>query len=162
MFLAQQKELMVLDFYGLAFALGLGRHCYTDMRFRLLYDSTNCYLLVFGLVRAWQLMLWEQAWQGMVVLGALMLLIYYASRGGMGEGDVKLALVLGLWLGVEQGLLCLLLSFTSGALLGGLLLLLRRVQRRTELPFGPFLCGSGLFSYVYGKEILAWYYQFCF
>ena len=75
MFLAQQKELMVLDFYGLAFALGLGRHCYTDMRFRLLYDSTNCYLLVLGLVRAWQLMLWEQAWQGMVVLGALMLLI---------------------------------------------------------------------------------------
>ena len=95
-----------MDVYLLGLGLGLGYHCYTDLRYMLLYDSTNCYLLFLGWVRAWQLGLMQEAWQGLVVLGILMLLVYWASRGGMGEGDVKLAAVLGLWLGVERGLLC--------------------------------------------------------
>ncbi|MGM9568541.1 MAG: prepilin peptidase [Phascolarctobacterium sp.] len=149
-----------MDYYLLAFALGLARHCYTDLRYMLLYDSTNCFLLLLGLGRAWQQSLLEQGWQGAVVLGGLMLLLYYASRGGVGEGDVKLAAVLGLWLGVQQGLVCLLVAFTSGACLGGVLLLLQQAERRTQLPFGPFLCGGGLLAYVYGRDIVAWYGQF--
>lgn len=149
-----------MDVYLLGLGLGLGYHCYTDLRYMLLYDSTNCYLLCLGWVRAWQLGLMQEAWQGLVVLGTLMLLVYWASRGGMGEGDVKLAAVLGLWLGVERGLLCLLLAFVSGAVLGGALLFLQLAKGRTALPFGPFLCASALLSYVFGNRLLAWYYQF--
>ena len=149
-----------MDYYLLASALGLARHCYTDLRYMLLYDSTNGFLLLVGLGRGWQQGMLEQAWQGAVVLGGLMLLLYYASHGGMGEGDVKLAVVLGLWLGVQQGLVCLLLAFTSGALLGGVLLLLQHVQRNTQLPFGPCLCLSGLLAYVYGSDLVTWYEQF--
>ena len=88
-----------------------------------------------------------------------MVLIYHAARGGMGEGDVKLAAVLGLWLGVEQGLACLLLAFVSGALVGCFLLLCKPGQGQ-QLPFGPFLAGSGLACYVHGTAMLAWYGQF--
>ena len=49
---------------------------------------------------------------------AIMLVLYFASRGGMGEGDVKLAPTLGIWLGLDQGLLCLLLAFVSGGVVG--------------------------------------------
>ena len=146
-----------MDVYLLGLAIGLGYHCYTDVRYMLLYDSINSCLAVLGLWRAWQMGFLGQAWQGAVVLGGLMLLIYYASHGGMGEGDVKLAVVLGLWLGVEQGLLCLLLAFVSGAICGGLLILLQRKSCKQQLPFGPYLAVSALVCYVYGSSMLKWY-----
>ena len=78
----------------------------------------------------------------------------------MGEGDVKLAAVLGLWLGVEKGLACLLLAFVSGAVIGGSIILLQKNDGKKELPFGPYLALSGFACYMYGNEILAWYGNF--
>ena len=148
-----------MDYYLLALGLGLARHCYTDCRYYLLYDSTNAFLMAVGLVRGWRMGLLEQSLQGFLLLGGLMVLVYYAARGGMGEGDVKLAAVLGLWLGVEQGLACLLLAFVSGAVVGGVMLLWKQEQGK-QLPFGPFLAGSGIACYVHGADMLAWYWQF--
>ena len=149
-----------MDVYLLGLAIGLGYHCYTDVRYMLLYDNTNIVLAVLALLRAWQLDCLKASWQGAVVLGGIMLIIYYASHGGMGEGDVKLAAVLGLWLGMEQGLLCLLLAFVSGALCGGLLLIWQCQNSQQALPFGPYLALSALACYVYGKDLLQWYGQF--
>lgn len=83
-----------------------------------------------------------------------MLLLYFASRGGMGEGDVKLAPVLGSWLGLEQGLLCLLLAFVSGGIVGALLLLCRRGKLKQAIPFGPFLCAGAVAAYFVAKKSL--------
>lgn len=156
---AQGVEAM--DYYLLAFVLGLARHCYTDFRYYLLYDSTNAFLVAVGLGRALYLGVLEEAFQGALALGLVMLVIYFASRGGMGEGDVKLAAVLGLWLGVRQGLACLLLAFVSGALCGAFWLLFHG-KHKQQIPFGPYLALSALISYCYGKDLLAWYQQFYF
>lgn len=90
---------------------------------------------------------------------AIMLVLYFASRGGMGEGDVKLAPALGIWLGLEQGLLCLLLAFVSGGVVGALLLLCRRGKLKQAIPFGPFLCAAAVAAYFCGKEIITWYWR---
>ena len=90
---------------------------------------------------------------------AIMLVLYFASRGGMGEGDVKLAPVLGIWLGLEQGLLCLLLAFVSGGVVGALLLLCRCGKLKQAIPFGPFLCAAAVAAYFCGKEIITWYWR---
>ena len=149
-----------MDLYGLGLLLGLAYHSYTDVRFLLLYDSTNCCLALLGLWRGWSSGMLMEAWQGCFLLLGLMLLVYYASRGGMGEGDVKLAAVLGLWLGVEKGLACLLLAFVSGAVIGGSIILLQKKDGKKELPFGPYLALSGFACYMYGNEILVWYGKF--
>ena len=154
------KELMLMDWYLLGLVVGLGYHCYTDVRYLLLYDSTNILLALLGLGRAWHLGLMSEAWQGAVVLGIMMLIIYCVSCGGMGEGDVKLAAVLGLWLGVEQGILCLLLAFVSGAVCGCILVVLKYKNSKQALPFGPYLAMSAIICYVYGEAMLCWYGQF--
>ena len=154
------KELMPMDWYLLGLVVGLGYHCYTDVSYLLLYDSTNILLALLGLGRAWHLGLMSEAWQGAVVLGIMMLIIYCVSCGGMGEGDVKLAAVLGLWLGVEQGILCLLLAFVSGALCGCILVVLKYKNSKQALPFGPYLAMSAIICYVYGEAMLRWYGQF--
>lgn len=64
------------------------------------------------------------------------------SRGGMGRGDVRLAGLLGLllmWLAPTATLAGLTLSFVLAAAALTPFLLTRRLQRRTKVPFGPFM-----------------------
>ena len=138
------------------FMLALLYHSYTDIKSYLLYDRVTCFLAGAGLARALYYGVWRDSLEGAGVLLIIMLVIYFASRGGMGEGDVKLAPVLGLWLGLEQGLAALLLAFVSGGVVG--LALLACGRRRQLLPFGPFLCAGALAAYFWGVELVAWYW----
>ncbi len=141
------------------FVIGLLYHTYTDLKSMLLYDNVTLILASVGLVRAWyEGQLFDAAY-GAVVMLAIMLVLYFASRGGMGEGDVKLAPALGIWLGLEQGLLCLLLAFVSGGVIGALLLLCRRGKLKQAIPFGPFLCAAAVVAYFCGKEIITCYWR---
>ena len=142
------------------FLFCLGVHVYTDIKEMLLYDKVSLALAAVGLLRCFWQGTFSAAVLGSVVLGVMMLVIYYASHGGLGEGDVKLAPVRGLWLGWQQGLVCLLLAFVSGALYGALLWLLGKAQSKSALPFGPFLCGGGVAAYFYGAKLVAWYCQY--
>ena len=134
-------------------------HTYTDMKSMLLYDKVTLLLAAAGVVRAFFEQQLLEALCGAGVLLVIMLLLYFASRGGMGEGDVKLAPALGIWLGLEQGLLCLLLAFVSGGVVGALLLLCRRGKLKQAIPFGPFLCAAAVAAYFCGKEIITWYWR---
>lgn len=134
-------------------------HTYTDMKSMLLYDKVTLLLAAAGVVRAFFEHQLLEALYGAGVLLVIMLLLYFVSRGGMGEGDVKLAPALGIWLGLEQGLLCLLLAFVSGGIVGALLLMCRRGKLKQAIPFGPFLCAGAVVAYFCGKEIITWYWR---
>lgn len=142
------------------FILCLLYHTYTDMKSMLLYDKVTLLLAAVGVVRAFFEHQLLEALYGAGAMLVIMLLLYFVSRGGMGEGDVKLAPALGIWLGLEQGLLCLLLAFVSGGIVGALLLLHRRGGLKQAIPFGPFLCAGAVVAYFWGIEIVTWYWRF--
>ena len=143
-------------FFTTFFILVLLYHSYTDMKEYLLYDKVTLFLAGAGLARALYYGVLTDSLEGAGVLFVIMLVIYFVSRGGMGEGDVKLAPALGLWLGLEQGLVCLLLAFVGGGVVGAVLLACGR--RRQLLPFGPFLCAGAVAAYFWGAELLMWYW----
>ena len=142
--------------FTMVFLLLLAYHAYTDVRSFLLYDRVTLALVAVGIGRAALAGDVLVALAGAATLLAVMLAIYFASRGGMGEGDVKLAAALGMWLGVEQGLACLLLAFVGGGAVG--MLLLACGERRRMIAFGPFLCAAAAMSYFWGRELVAWYW----
>ena len=143
----------------LVFAISLIIHIYTDCKEQLLYDEVSTVLMLTGVIYAYYFgNLWD-AVQGAMASVVIMLVIYWASRGGMGFGDVKLAFVLGVWLGLEQSLLCLLLAFILGGVVGVILLLTGLKNRKDAIPFGPYLCVSGWVSLLCGKELIAWYWS---
>lgn len=142
--------------FTVVFLLLLAYHTYTDVRSFLLYDRVTLALAAVGIGRAVLAGDVLAALAGAATLLAVMLAIYFASRGGMGEGDVKLAAALGVWLGVEQGLACLLLAFVGGGAVG--MLLLACGERRRMIAFGPFLCAAAAMSYFWGRELVAWYW----
>ena len=143
----------------LIFAVALIIHIYTDCKEQLLYDEVSTVLMVSGIIYAYYFGNMWAAVQGAMASVAIMLVIYWVSRGGMGFGDVKLAFVLGVWLGFEQSLLCLLLAFVLGGIVGVLLLLTGLKTRKDAIPFGPYLCVSGWVSFLCGKELIAWYWS---
>ena len=142
----------------LIFTIALIIHIYTDCKEQLLYDEVSTLLMVTGIVYAYYFSNMWDAVQGAMVSVAIMLIIYWVSRGGMGFGDVKLAFVLGVWLGLEQSLLCLLLAFILGGVVGVFLLLTGIKSRKDAIPFGPYLCVSGWVSLLCGKGLLALYW----
>lgn len=141
--------------FPVVFLLLLAYHAYTDLRSFLLYDRVTLALAAVGIGRAALAGDVLAALAGAAALLIVMLAIYFASRGGMGEGDVKLATALGVWLGVEQGLACLLLAFVGGGAVG---LVLACGERRRMIPFGPFLCAAAVAMYFWGGELVAWYW----
>ena len=89
--------------------------------------------------------------------GGFLLAFALAYPRGMGMGDVKLAAVMGLYLG-RAVIPALMVAVLAGALVG--LVLMARdgaAARKRAVPFGPFLALGGVVGLLAGDQILDWY-----
>jgi leader peptidase (prepilin peptidase) / N-methyltransferase len=93
-----------------------------------------------------------------VAAGGVLLLAALARPGGMGMGDVKLAGVMGLFLGSAVAP-AILIALLTGALLGLALVARKGVRgaRKTAVPFGPFLAFGAVFAVFAGQPIVHTY-----
>ena len=106
----------------------------------------------------WELLL--RAAIGMVVMYVFYFLLRSVRRGGMGGGDIKLAGVIGMYLGwVGWGALAVgaFAAFLYGGLFGIALLLLRRAGRKTAIPFGPWMILGAWTGVFAGEAVGRWY-----
>ena len=97
---------------------------------------------------------------GATLAWSLLLAVHLVSPRGMGFGDVRLAFVLGLflgWLGLDHVLLGLFAGFFLGAVAGVVLVAVRRRSRKDAIPFGPFLALGALVTVLAGVPLLEWY-----
>lgn len=97
-----------------------------------------------------------RALAGMAVLYAIFYLLMLIYPAGMGFGDVKLAGVLGLylgWLGWGELVAGAFLGFLLGAVVGLGLMAAGRVSRKSSLPFGPAMLLGALVAIVAGQWI---------
>lgn len=92
-----------------------------------------------------------------VAAGGLLFLAAMAYPRGMGLGDVKLAAVMGLFLGRNVGA-GLLVALLAGSLVG-LAIMAREgaAARKRGIPFGPFLALGGVVGLLAGDELTDWY-----
>ncbi|MGP3984220.1 prepilin peptidase [Streptomyces sp. KR80] len=96
---------------------------------------------------------WTRALLGGLALGGAYLVLFLVHPSGMGFGDVKLALTLGVvlgWYGWPVLFAGAFAGFLLGALYGMGLVLTRRGDRKTALPFGPFMVFGALLGVLLG------------
>jgi prepilin signal peptidase PulO-like enzyme (type II secretory pathway) len=104
----------------------------------------------------------SNVWVGRVI-GALFSFAFFeflllVTRGkGIGMGDVKLSLPLGLLFGWPDILPVVGFAFICGALVGVALILLKKKTMKETLPFGPFLAFSSAFIFIFGAPLATWY-----
>jgi leader peptidase (prepilin peptidase)/N-methyltransferase len=99
----------------------------------------------------------EQLIAGAAASGFLLLFALLYPRG-MGMGDVKLAGVLGLYLGRAVPV-AILTGVALGAIVGAIVMARVGVKagRKTAVPFGPFLAIGGVIALLAGPAIVHWY-----
>lgn len=98
-------------------------------------------------------------WGALIGSGFLACLWIITRGRGLGLGDVKLMLPLGLRFGVAGTVTLLFLAFVAGGLLGFALLATHRAHLKTAVPFGPLLTGAAL-SLLIWPSLPHWFLQF--
>ena len=91
-----------------------------------------------------------------------MMLPYLLARArygkeGMGEGDIYLAVFIGLATGFPLVIVALIMGIIAGGVVAVSLLLLKLRKRKDPIPFGPFLAAAAMATLVWGMPILEWY-----
>jgi leader peptidase (prepilin peptidase)/N-methyltransferase len=100
---------------------------------------------------------------GLVVGGGALYLIAMAGdilfkKESMGGGDIKMAAMLGAFLGWKKVLLVFMLSAVAGLVVSLLIMAFSRSLRRHRIiPFGPFLSIAAVVALLYGDQIIRFY-----
>ena len=79
------------------------------------------------------------------------------GKEGMGYGDFKLLAMLGAWLGWKPLFVVILTSSAVGAAVGITLIILKKTERSTQIPFGPYLAAAGWLTLMWGDELMRFY-----
>jgi leader peptidase (prepilin peptidase)/N-methyltransferase len=145
---------------GALFALLMLVIFFIDLEHQIVPNALSYPGLILGLLLAVPQGRFTDALFAAAGAGAFFLLIAIVSGGGMGGGDIKLAAMMGAFLGWPRIAVGLLFAFTLGAVAGLVLIALKRRSRKDPIPFGPALAVGGIIALLWGRAIVAWYLSF--
>ena len=106
-------------YMALGGAMAMVPAAYLDGRYGKLYHRLTISMLIWGVLLALGLELflpdyhWQQAFGGMICLGGMFFLLYFAT-GQIGFGDVCYGAALGIFLGWQGAMLTFVLTFALG------------------------------------------------
>lgn len=92
---------------------------------------------------------------GIIGFGIIFLIVILTR--GMGEGDIEIALICGLFLGIKGIVINLFLAFVIGGIVGVIILAFKLKGRKDELAFGPYLAIGALITILCGDKIFSMY-----
>lgn len=100
---------------------------------------------------------WHEALIGLLVGGGMLFLIAFVyekitKREGMGGGDIKLLAMIGAFLGWKSLIFVLLFSSFTGALVGLIMMVVKKKDTKYAVPFGPFLSAAAV-VYIFWGEV---------
>ena len=144
---------MCLHFMVLAMLIVIS---FIDMKTMTIPDECNIVLVILGLIRIFMFKydLFEHIFYAFVIV--LLVWILNRIKLSFGGGDMKLFFSLGLYLG-EEIFFVLLLSIFFGSIYGVYLLLMKKANRKSFIPFAPFIAMACLVCIFYGRYLIRWY-----
>jgi leader peptidase (prepilin peptidase) / N-methyltransferase len=145
---------------GLAFVLLLVPVTVIDIDFRIIPNK----LMIAGTIAALAILAVTRPEDipehliAAAAAGGFLLVAAIAYPAGMGMGDVKLAFVMGLFLGRDVGV-AMLAGLVAGSVVGVAIMAHKgaKAGRKTAIPFGPFLAFGGIVGLLAGEPVVDWY-----
>jgi leader peptidase (prepilin peptidase)/N-methyltransferase len=151
-----------VSFKGLAFIIfysGLLIIFFTDFKYYLILDKITIPLSIVGLVFTFfNFNPFDVDILSSLIGGAVGYLVIYIIRflffkirkvEGMGLGDAKLFLMIGIWLGIKSIYLILASSALVGAIVGSLIIYFYKKDKDFQIPYGCFIViASALYPYL--------------
>lgn len=149
--------LTVLTLSGFIFTAILIITAFTDIEEGIIPDRITYPGMAIGLVLSFFTIGIQPALIGMLTFAGFLLGAALLSRGGMGGGDIKLAGLIGSFLGLSGSMLTLVLASVLGSIWAVYLLVLKKADRKTAIKFGPFLSISAWLVLMYGPAMIDLY-----
>jgi prepilin signal peptidase PulO-like enzyme (type II secretory pathway) len=128
-----------------------------DLKYLILPDGATIILVILTLIMVFlnKSGLQNAIVAALVSTGFLLVLNLITKGKGMGMGDVKLAFFMGLFLGYPNVVVAFYVAFIVGALISLILLILGKIKRKTQIPFGPFLILGTLVAWWWGEKLIS-------
>ena len=131
---------------------------FIDFKTKYVYNSTVVFGVVSGILFA--VLEWMETksipWNyiaGAFIGFGIIYLIVILTRG-MGEGDIDIALICGLFLGIKGILVTLFLAIILGGIVATIILIFKLKERKAEISFGPYLAIGGIIACLYGSRLI--------
>lgn len=134
---------------------------FIDFETKYVFNSTVIFGVVSGvifLIAEW-IITKNIPWTNLVgaAIGFGVIWTIVALTGGMGEGDIDIALICGLFVGIKGIIVTIFLAFIFGGLVGAIILILKLKDRKAEIAFGPYLAMGGIIASTYGSRLIEYY-----
>jgi len=95
---------------------------------------------------------------GLIFIAGLFYFLFQISDGKwIGGGDVKLAVGMGLLLGLQGSVMALFIASLLGSIFGLSAIAIFKRDRKQLIPFGPFLLIATFLVFLFGEQIFGWY-----
>ena len=142
---------------------------FIDLDSQIIPDSLSLPGIVLGVVATFlpgAKLTWLDSLIGLAAGGLLFLLVAVMGdkifkKESMGGGDIKLAAMIGAFVGWQGIILVLIMASFLGAFIGGgALLFAEDKEAARTIPFGPFLVSSALITFYWGADIISAYLRF--
>lgn len=154
-----------------------------DIRLKIIPDEINIFLVILGIVLiilsrndfslvggsflgsfsallGFKTSIWLNHGVALLFGGLFFGAIIFATFGrGMGLGDLKLAIALGVIFGWPDIVIITAVSFIVGSLISLPLMISKRKKLKSFLPFGPFLAIASILIFLFGHDIIGFYFQ---
>lgn len=92
-----------------------------------------------------------------IVFGIILLYWWMTGEFGMGGGDMKLLAMVGALMGARAVFMTLIIGSFLGTFFAMPLMLIGKLNRKSAIPFGPFLAIAAFLTMLYGQEMLDFY-----
>ena len=137
-----------------------------DYKTQDVYTSTTVFGTIFGIIFViLQIVIFKEGSSdliaGCLIGSAIIGAIVFLTRG-MGEGDIEIAGLCGLFLGTRLILLDLFIAVIIGGIAGIIILALKLKDRKDSIAFGPCIAIGALISMLFGNEIINMYLKMFF
>lgn len=135
---------------------------FIDLEHQIIPDSIlivgGLYAFVHHLITNYQLLI-TNFLPTAIISFIFFLLIFLITKGkGLGFGDVKFAFLIGLSLGFPGAVIAFYLAFLTGAIIGTILIIIRKAKFGQKIAFGPFLVVGWLGAYFF-REKFVWMFE---
>ncbi|MCI9069815.1 A24 family peptidase [Clostridium sp.] len=165
--------LYVMVYIKYGFTLNLFKFCllsslliviaFIDFKTKYVYNST----IVFGVISGigFAILEWIETKTipinymiGAFIGFGVIYLIVILTRG-MGEGDIDIALICGLFLGFKGIIVTLFLSIILGGIVAIAILVFKLKDKKSEIAFGPYLAIGAISSFLFGEILIDFYFK---
>uniref|UniRef100_A0A7C4U0L1 Prepilin peptidase n=1 Tax=Caldisericum exile TaxID=693075 RepID=A0A7C4U0L1_9BACT len=161
-FLYLKFDLGILFIKFAIFVVFLVSVSFIDLYYGIVYDAMVMPGALLGLICGFLTHTLRDSLLGVLFFGVTFALIILISKlfykeGGMGEGDLTTGIMIGAFLGVKYGIIAFFLSFFIGAVAGMLMMVIGKKDRKSAIPFVPYLATGSVISIFLGNSIIAFY-----